>query len=390
MRTIAVVTVGRADYGCLRPVLQAIQGASGLSLRLLAAGMHLEPAFGMTVKAIEADGFEVVERIPMQLSSDSPDAIAHSIGLGVSGFGRAYARLCPDLLLVLGDRFETHAAVAAAVPFRLPVAHVHGGELTAGAFDDALRHAITKLSHLHFTSTDDAARRVMQMGEEPWRVTVSGAPSLDQLRSIRLLSVAELERIVGLRFTVPPLLVTYHPEMLASEQTEAHVEELVAALRQVDRPIIITLPNADPYGRLIRQRLEQFVGRHPSACVIDNLHPQAYVSVMAVAAAMVGNSSSGLIEAPSLHLPVVNVGARQAGRLRAGNVIDVTPHRDEIIAGIRRAVDPSFRASLHDLVNPYGDGHAAERIVRVLSEVSLGQRLLVKRFDDAPAMAEQP
>jgi len=390
MRTIVVVTVGRADYGCLRPVLQAIQGAPELSLRLLAAGMHLEPAFGMTVKAIEADGFEVVERIPMQLSSDSPDAMANSIGLGVSGFGRAYARLCPDLLLVLGDRFETHAAVMAAVPFRLPVAHVHGGELTAGAFDDALRHAITKLSHLHFTSTDDAARRVMQMGEEPWRVTVSGAPSLDQLRSIRLLSVAELERIVGLRFTVPPLLVTYHPEMLASEQTEAHVEELIAALRQIDRPIIITLPNADPGGWLIRQGLERFAGRHPSACVIDNLHPQAYVSVMAVAGAMVGNSSSGLIEAPSLHLPVVNVGARQDGRLRAGNVIDVAPHRDEIIAGILRAIDPSFRESLQSLVNPYGDGHAAERVVRVLSEVSLGQRLLVKRFDDAPAMAEQP
>lgn len=381
-RTIAVVTVGRSDYGGLVPVLRAIQAEPRLSLRLIAGGAHLDEAQGGTVRAIEADGFSIAERVPMPRASDTPEAVAVSMGQGAAGFARAYARLKPDALLVLGDRYETHAAVAAAVPFRLPVAHVHGGELTAGAFDDALRHAITKLSHLHFAATEEAAGRIARMGEEPWRITVSGAPGLDHLRSLRLLSAEELERQWDLPLTPSPLLVTYHPETLSEQPVEAQIEELVSALRRCDRPVILTQPNADPGGRLIHERIRRFAAEQPNTRLVENLHTQAYFSLMALAGAMVGNSSSGVIEAPSFELPVVNIGARQAGRQRAANVIDVAAQREEIVSAIRRALDPAFTASLRGLASPYGDGRAGERIARVLAETPLDARLLVKRFQD--------
>jgi len=380
MRTVGVVTVGRSDYGCYLPILRRIKVDAQLSLRLLVAGAHLAPEFGLTVRAIEADGFEVHERIEMLVSSDGPQGVGLSMGLGTMGFARAFARSHPDLVMVLGDRFEMHAAAVAAVPFRIPVVHLHGGELTQGAFDDGLRHSMTKLSHLHYTATQDAAQRVIQLGEEPWRVTVSGAPSLDHLRSVRLLTKEEVERRLELDVAVPPLLVTYHPETLAREQPEAHVEQLIAALDHVRQPIVWTMPNPDPHSRAILALIHRFIADHPQARFVDNLQTQAYFSVMAIAAAMVGNSSSGIIEAPSFQLPVVNIGQRQAGRLRAANVIDVDPTREAIQAGLSRALSREFRTSLVELVNPYGDGRAAERIVQGLKDVALDQRLLLKRF----------
>ena len=383
MRTIAAVTVARSDYGIYLPILRRIQTDPDLRLYLLVSGMHLSPEFGLTVKTIEADGFEIGERVQMLLAADTPEAIAKSLGLAVIGFAQAYARRRPDILLVLGDRFDMYAAALAALPFTIPVAHIHGGELTEGAIDDALRHSLTKVSHLHFTATEEYARRVRQLGEEPWRITVSGAPALDQLRTMRLLTRAELAKGHAVDLTAAPLLVTWHPTTLEYEQVQWQTRELLAALAEAALPVLFTLPNADTNGRLIIRLIEEYVLTHGSAQKVDNLGTQAYWSVMAVAAAMVGNSSSGLIEAPSFKLPVVNVGTRQKGRLRAANVIDVGYERTAIAEGIRRATTSDFRAGLHGLVNPYGDGAAAERIVARLKSVETGDRLIRKTFCDA-------
>lgn len=382
MRTIGVVTVARSDYGIYLPVLRKIQADPDLRLYLIVSGMHLSPEFGLTVRAIEADGFQIGERVEMLLSSDSPEGIAKSIGLGVIGFAQAYGRFRPDILVVLGDRFEMYAAVLAALPFKLPVAHIHGGEITQGAIDDALRHSMTKLSHLHFVSTQEYARRVEQLGEEPWRVTVAGAPSLDNIQAIHLLSVEELETRYGLRLQSPPLLVTFHPVTLEFEQAEWQACELLAALDSAGMPVVFTLPNADTGGRLIMHRIEEFVQAHPLAQKADNLGTQGYFSLMAVAVAMVGNSSSGIIEAPSFGLPVVNIGTRQTGRVRGANVIDVGYTRAEILSGIRAAAQSEFRERLRQIENPYGQGQASQRIVDRLKSVPLDDRLILKRFLD--------
>lgn len=385
MRTLGLVTVARSDYGIYLPLLRKIEADAQLQLRLIVSGMHLAPEFGRTIEVIERDGFEIAEKVEMLVASDTPEAIAKSMGLGAIGFAQCYARLRPDLLLVLGDRFEMHAAALCALPFKIPVAHIHGGELTEGAIDDALRHSMTKLSHLHFVSTQEYARRVIQLGEEPWRVTVSGAPSLDNLQAVELLSVAELEEKFELRLDEAPLLVTYHPVTLEHEQTREQAGELLAALNSCERSIIFTAPNADTGGRVVAQMIKEYVAARASAHLVDNLGTQAYFSLMAKSAAMIGNSSSGIIEAASFNLPVVNIGNRQKGRVRGRNVIDVGSRREEIAAGIEKALRADFRASLSGTANPYGDGTAADRIIERLKAVALDHRLLVKRFQDIPS-----
>lgn len=387
MRTIGVVTVARSDYGIYLPLLRQIQQDPDLRPYLIVSGMHLSPEFGLTVKAIEADGFEVCERVEMLLSSDSPEGIAKSMGLGTIGYAQAYARLRPDILVVLGDRFEMHAAAVAALPFKIPVAHIHGGETTEGAIDDALRHSMTKLSHLHFVSTQEYARRVVQMGEESWRVIVSGAPSLDNLHFVKLLKAHELEVKYRLRLNQPPLLATFHPVTLEYERTEWQVSELLAALDTSEMPVVFTMPNADTSGRIIIRMIKEFVRTHASAQMVDNLGTQGYFSMMALAVAMVGNSSSGLVEAASFELPVVNVGSRQRGRVRGINVIDVDYEQTSILEGLQKALDPGFRAKLRGMRNPYGSGGASEKIVEVLKLVQLDDKLLMKRFHDLEVMS---
>ena len=384
MRTIGVVTVGRSDYGIYLPLLKRIQADRSLRLWLFAGGMHLSREFGMTVRMIEEDGYRVREKVDMNLEGDSPRAISESIGLGVKGFAVAFARSRPDILVVLGDRFDMFAAAVAALPFKIPVAHIHGGEVTRGAIDDSLRHSITKLSHLHFVSTTRYARRVIQLGEDPRRVTVCGAPGLDHLKSIRLLTRRELGKRFGVDLTVPPLLVTFHSTTLEYEKAGQQTDELLAALRAVGRPVVFTLPNADTGGRVILRKITSFVGQWPQSRLIENLGTQAYFSFMSVAAAMVGNSSSGIIEAPSFKLPVVNIGMRQDGRIRARNVLDVECERSSIAAAIRRALGGGFRGRLRRLANPYGDGRASERIVARLKSVRLDPELILKRFHDLP------
>lgn len=387
MRSVAVVTVARSDYGIYRPVLQAIRRSPSLALRLLVSGMHLAPEFGNSVEQIRADGFAPIEPVEMLLASDTPTGIATSIGLGVLGFAPLFARERPDLLLVLGDRFEMWAATIAALPFAIPIAHLHGGERTEGAMDEAIRHSITKQSHLHFVATEAYRQRVIQLGEAPWRVTVSGAPALDNLQQLPLLPREALEQALGIPLEPAPLLVTFHPATLEHEQAGAQLNALLGALEEVGLPVLFTYPNADTGGRAMIDAIERWVRPRPNAWAVATLGTQRYFSAMRHAAAMVGNSSSGIIEAASFELPVVNIGSRQQGRLRGANVRDVAPDREQIVAAIREATSPRFRAGLAGMVNPYGDGHAAARIVEVLESVPLDERLIQKRFHDLPAAA---
>ena len=383
MRKIGVVTGARSDYGLYLPLLRRISEDSDLHLNLIVTGMHLSPEFGNTVKAIENDGFQIGDRVEMLLSSDSPEGIVKSMGLGAIGFAQAFSGYRPDILVVLGDRFEMHCAALAALPFKIPVAHIHGGEITQGAMDDALRHSMTKLSHLHFVSTQKYADRVIQMGEEPWRVKISGAISLDNLHTVKILNQEELADRFGLHFDKRPfLLVTYHPVTLEYENTEWQISELLAALEAVGLPVIFTMPNADTSGRIIARKIEKFVETHTRAQAVNNLGTQGYFSMMAIASAMVGNSSSGIVEAASFELPVVNVGIRQKGRSRNTNVIDVDYERKSIIKGIEKAGDPEFRSNLRGLQNIYYSGGASEKIVDVLKQMQLDNKLMIKKFHD--------
>lgn len=388
MRTIGVVTTARADYSIYRPVLSAITNTSDLHLQLIVAGMHLSPEFGMTVRDIKADGFTVAERIEMLLSSDSPEGIAKSVGLGIISYAHIFARTPPDILMLLGDRFEMYAAAVASLPFTLPIAHLHGGESTEGLIDEPIRHSLTKMSHLHFASTEPYRHRIIQMGEEPWRVTVSGAPALDNLRTLKFLPRAELEPYIGMALDPPPLLVTVHPVTLEYTDTHHHIEEVLTALDAVSEPVVFTYPNADTAGRVIIQAIDHFVANHSYARAVVNLGTEAYFSLMNYAQAMVGNSSSGIIEAASFALPVVNIGNRQRGRIHSSNVLNTPYDHTAIEQCIRQALAPTFRKELVGMQNPYGDGHAAERIVQVLQTIPL-DNLLHKRFHNISFEGDQ-
>jgi UDP-N-acetylglucosamine 2-epimerase (non-hydrolysing) len=382
VRRICVVTTSRADYGIYRPVLREITRRPGLELRLLVTGSHLLPQFGLTVSEIEADGYDTSQRAETLLSGDTPVAIVMSAAHAMIDLVECYCRLRPDLLMVLGDRYEMHTAVAAAVPFLIPVAHIHGGELTEGAIDDALRHSITKMSHLHFAATEVYADRIKQMGEESWRVTVSGAPSLDNLKGFAPLDDSALAERFGLKLDKPFLLATYHPVTLENESAEAKLDQMLRALGKLNMPVVFTYPNADTGSSRIISQVAAYLSETGRGWLVPSLGSQGYFSLMSRAAAMVGNSSSGIIEAASFNLPVVNIGNRQAGRVRAANVIDVGDSQPEIENGLQRVLDPAFRDSLANLQNPYGDGHAAERIVDKIQAVELGPKLLKKHFQE--------
>ena len=382
MRRVGVVTVGRSDFGIYRPVLRQILAHTDLELVLLVSGMHLSPEFGRTIDEIESEGFEVAHQVEMLVSSDTPEAIAKSIGLGVIGFSQVYAGADLDLLVVLGDRFEMLAAAIASVPFALPMAHVHGGESTEGLIDEPIRHSLTKMSHLHFVSTTDYSRRVVQMGEEPWRVSVSGAPSLDNLAELELMSREELEQDLGVDLSGSTALLTYHPVTLELSQTAERCRRFLDGVERSGVDAIFTCPNADTTGRVVIDLIEAFVARNERHHLIANLGTHRYFSLMNHVALMVGNSSSGIIEAASFGLPVVNVGIRQQGRVRGPNVIDVEEDEVQVARGITAALQPSFREGVKGLPNPYGNGTASQDIVERLATVELGSQLLIKKFRD--------
>lgn len=381
-RRIAVITGSRSEYGLLYWVLREIENDPDLELQLIITGMHLSPEFGLTVQEIERDGFQIHERVEMLLSSDTPVGVAKSIGLGVIGFADVWARLAPDIILVLGDRFEVFAAVSAALPLRIPVAHIHGGESTEGAIDDVFRHAITKMSHIHFPANEFHAERLKQMGEAPWRIFICGSPGVDYIKKLDLYDREELQQQLGINLNVPTLLVTYHPVTLEYTDTEIQIENLLKALEAARLQIVFTYPNADAGSRTIIAKIQHFIEEYPNAKLFINLGQRAYLSLLKYVSAMVGNSSSGLLEAPSFSLPVVNVGSRESGRIRARNVIDVGYSREDILNGILKALDVQFRETLKDLENPYGDGDSSSRIVRVLKSIRIDDHLLRKRFDN--------
>jgi UDP-hydrolysing UDP-N-acetyl-D-glucosamine 2-epimerase len=382
VRTILVPTVGRSDFGIGRQIMERIAATPGLRYELLVSGAHLSTASGMTVRELEAEGRPIGGRILLPDSHGSEAATSAAMGVALAGAAAFLSESRPDMMLLIGDRFEMFAIAAAAVPLNIPLAHVHGGEVSFGSTDEVFRHAITKMAHLHFPTTAEYAARIERMGEEPWRVTVAGAPSLDNVRLATLPSRQELSQRFGLPLDEPPLLVTYHPVTRRPGEAERQVEALLGALAQISRPVVITAPNADAGSDVIRREIERFVVQHQRSWLVESFGSLNYLAMLRESAAMVGNSSSGLIETPAFELPTVNIGDRQEGRTRGRNVIDVEASTEAILAGMRQALDPVFRSGLSGMANPYGDGHAAERIVEVLAKVEFGARLIVKRFYD--------
>jgi UDP-N-acetylglucosamine 2-epimerase (non-hydrolysing)/GDP/UDP-N,N'-diacetylbacillosamine 2-epimerase (hydrolysing) len=376
-RRIGVVTTSRADYSHLYWPLRELAANPAVELAVFAMGPHLSPEFGSTINEIECDGFPIKARIECLLSSDTDTGMAKTIGLAILGLADALTAWRPDLLLLIADRYEMLAPASVALALRIPIAHIEGGEVSQGAIDDSVRNALTKLSHIHFTSTETARRRVIAMGEEPWRVHRAGAPSLDHLRRSALLDRSALEARLGLTLTPPTLLAAWHPVTILRD-TNAEADALFAALAQAPGQLIFVYPNADAGSYTLIERTRALARTRPGTHVFVNLDAITYWSLLGQMDAMVGNSSSGIMEAASFALPVVNVGMRQQGRERARNVIDAPPETGAILAAIQRALNPELRASLTGMANPYGDGTAASTIARVLATVPL-QGLLVKQ-----------
>lgn len=379
-RKICVVTGSRAEYGLLRWVMEGLREAADVDLQVIVTGMHLSPEFGLTYREIENDGFRIDYKVELLLSSDTPVGLSKSMGLGLIGFGDALQRLQPDLLLVLGDRFEIFSVAATAMVARIPVAHLHGGEVTEGAFDDAIRHSITKMSHLHFVAADEYRRRVIQLGEHPDRVFLVGGLGIDNINRLKLLSRSELENAIGFKLGHKNLLVTFHPVTLEVATASAQMAELLAALAELDNTkIIFTLPNADTDGRELIQMIQHFVSNHENAAAYTSLGQLRYLSCINHVDAVVGNSSSGLIEAPSFCKGTINIGDRQLGRLKANSVIDCAPERKSIAEALIKLYSADFKESLLHVTNPYGDGGASDKVVNVLRTHPL-TALLKKSF----------
>ena len=386
---ICVVTVARSDYGLYRPLLRRLAADPAFDLQLIAAAMHLAPAFGNTLQEILDDGFEIAARVETTPETDTPHAVARAMGAGTARFADAFSRLEPDALVVLGDRYEMHAAVVSAVPFLIPSVHIAGGSLTLGAIDDGLRHSMTKLSHLHFVETEIYRRRVIQMGEAPWRVHTTGSLSLDNLAGFTPLGLDELNRRFGLALTpeAPPLLVTFHPVTREYRNTEAYTTALLAALSESGFPVIFTYPNADTKGRVIIGMIEDYAAKRADTFCVPHFGVEGYYSLMAHAAAMVGNSSSGIMEAASFRLPVIDIGTRQGGRFAPENVLHTGYGKDAILAGIETGTSAAFRAGIAELVNPYGDGTAAEKMVAALKKTDFAALgLIEKTFHEPDAL----
>ncbi len=383
-RKICVVTGTRAEYGLLRGVIQGIQDNPLVGLQLVATGMHLSPEFGLTYLEIEKDGFRIDRKVEMLTSSDTPVGISKSMGLGLIGFADAFQELNPDLLVVLGDRFEILAAVLAALVAQIPVAHIHGGEVTEGAIDDALRHSITKMSHLHFVAAEEYRNRVIQLGESPECVFLVGGLGVDIIAKTSLISRKELETSLGLRFRGKNLLVTFHPPTLNSVSAERQMEELLVALSGLeDTTLIFTMPNADTGGRALVRMIEKFVMQHSGAYAYTSLGQQRYLSCLAQVDGVIGNSSSGLLEAPTLNKGTINIGDRQKGRLQATSIINCQAEREAIRMALQQLYSIEFQASLGEVVNPYGNGGASEKILDVIINYEC-EKNVKKSFFDLP------
>lgn len=384
-RKICVVTGTRAEFGLLKWLMQQVQNHTELELQVVATGMHLSPEFGSTYREIEESGFSIQGRVEMLLSSDTNNAVTKSMGLGLIGFADVYERLQPDVVVILGDRFEIFAAASAALIAGIPLAHIHGGETTEGAFDEAIRHSITKMSHLHFVAAADYQRRVIQLGESPERVFNVGGMGIDAIQRINLLNRSDLEQSMDFRFGRKNLLVTFHPVTLeGGASSSEQMAELLEALNELeDTCLIFTMPNADTGGRALSSMVSEFVSLHENACMFQSLGQLRYFSCLAQVDGVVGNSSSGLLEAPAFKIGTVNVGDRQKGRLKANSVIDCNPSKQDILEALERMYSPEFQNELLSVENPYGNGGASEAITKVLAQYPL-ENILKKTFYDLP------
>lgn len=369
---ICIATGTRAEYGLLKPLIDKISVEPSFSLQLLVTGAHLSPEFGLTYKQIEKDGYKIDQKVEMLLSSDTAEAITKSMGLGMIGYADAFNQLKPDLLIILGDRYEMLAIASAALISRIPIAHIHGGEITEGAYDDAIRHAITKMSSLHFTSTEAYRKRVIQLGEQPDKVFNVGAIGLDNFRSLKLLSKEELEKELNITFKKFNYLVGFHPETLSDKSGGEQFSELLKAIdKQEDSFFIFTKANADTDGRIINRIMKEYVNMNSDKAVsFDSLGSLRYLSVMKFVTAVVGNSSSGILEAPSVPTATINIGDRQKGRIQAESIVNCTVKKEDIAYAFEQVKDDAFRQKTAEVENPYGDGTASNQIMKVLKSIS--------------------
>lgn len=378
MRKICVVTGSRAEYGLLSGLMRAIKEDESLELQVIATNMHLSPEFGLTYKEIERDGFFINKKVEMLLSSDTANATTKSVGLATIGFADAYEDLKPDMIVVLGDRYEILAAVSAALFYKIPVAHLHGGEITEGAYDDCIRHAITKMSHLHFTSTEEYRQRVIQLGEDPKRVFNVGAPGIENIKKVPLMGKKELESTLdGFTFNDKTILITYHPVTLENSTAEEQIQNLLSALNEYsDIKIIFTLPNSDTDGRVIIKLINEYVSKHQEkAIAYPSLGLRRYLSALQFVKAVVGNSSSGIIEVPSFGIPTLNIGDRQKGRIAADSVINCGTSKKDILEGLDKVLN-SEHAEIH---NPYEGKNTTADILHILKTYPL-EGLIQKTF----------
>jgi UDP-hydrolysing UDP-N-acetyl-D-glucosamine 2-epimerase len=387
-RKICFVTGSRADFGLLIWPMRAIRQTSGLTLQLVATGMHLSPEFGYTVSNIRAEGFEVDDTVETLLSSDTGVGVAKSVGLGVIGFADAFARLKPDLVVVLGDRFEILAATQAAMFMRLPIAHLYGGDVTEGAVDESTRHAISKMAHLHFTSNQDSTRRLMQLGENPARIHTIGSTGIDAIKHLKLMDRDAIGREIGMALGPRNLLVTFHPLTIEAGRSVGALDELFAALSSLDREyrLFFTLSNADAEGRALNSQIEAFAAGRPNTIAVASLGQLRYISLMNQVDIVIGNSSSGVLEAPSLNVPTVDIGDRQKGRARASSVFNCAVERNAIVAAISQALIHGRQPT----VSSYGDGQSSRRLADVVAAIPDFRDLLTKGFYDIAPREEAP
>ncbi len=382
MKKICVVTGTRAEYGLMSRLMRLIEEDTDFRLQIIATNMHLSPEFGETYKEIEADGFTIDKKVPILSSSDTANATAKSVGIGIEGFADAYEVLKPDMIMVLGDRYEILAAVSAALFYKIPVIHLYGGDLTEGAYDDAIRHAITKMSHLHFTSTEEYRRRVIQMGEQPDTVFYVGALGCDNVRHVPLLTKEELEKSLKFQLDRNTILVTFHPVTMENHTAEIQFKELLSAIDRVDDlRVIFTMPNSDTDGRIIISLIKKYVDENPERTTwFSSLGMKRYLSALQYIGGVVGNSSSGIVEVPSFHIPTVNIGDRQKGRIAADSVINCLPELNDIVCALKKIRQIGHIESLKNISNPYEKPDTAESILRVLKEKSIIST--IKKFYD--------
>lgn len=378
IRKLCVITGSRAEYGLLFWLLKEVENDPDFELQIIATGMHLSTEYGLTYKAIESDGFEINEKIEILLSSDSALSVLKSMGLGLICIGEALERLNPDLIIILGDRFEILAAAQAALILKIPVAHIAGGDTTEGAFDESIRHSITKMSHIHFVTNEHSAKRVMQLGENPQYIFNYGNPGLDHITRTKLLDKNELEDILGISFKKTNILVTFHPATLESQSSVEQFQQLLNAMSlfKKNTMIIFTKPNADPEGRNIISKIEKYIQNNDHAVAFTSMGQKVYLSTLKYVDVVVGNSSSGIYEVPSFKIPTVNIGERQKGRLQSDSIINTEPLEQKIFSAIKN----SLNLDCSNVVNPYGGNDTSVKIVKKLKEIPDYTNLLKKHF----------